>query len=136
MISSFLAGHDPPTPVAFQQEMGSIAEVQPGQHLLIKKRKPQHLLVKSCNPYKNEFTVFKEEERRIAETTMKFPPYETLILEISYDKELCPIESADATVQKAEDAMRKAEFTSQSHFATEMKTGSPLTVDRVLSLKQ
>jgi len=52
------------------------------------------------------------------------------IFEISYEKELCPVESADATVQKAEAAMCKVEFTSLRHssqFVTEMKTGKPLT---------
>jgi len=86
--------------------MKSITEIQPGQHLLIKKRfgNPQHLVVKSCNPDENKFTVFKKEGGKITETTMKFLPPKTNIFEISYEKELCPVESADATVQKAEAA--------------------------------
>jgi len=90
-MSSFLAGPDPPTPVAFQHRVKSITEVQPGQHLLIKTRKPlvkscnpyikmkwfwnpqQHFVVKSCNPDKNEFTAFKKEGEKITETTMKIP---------------------------------------------------------------
>ena len=133
---------DPLTPVAFQQQLKSIADIQRGQHLLIKKRNPQHLLVKSCNPDKNKFTAFKEEKGRIVETTIAFPPHKTPVFEIFYEEELCPVESADAAVQRAEDAMLKAEFkdanaqqneaSSQrhsSHFVTEMKTGRPLTVE-------
>jgi len=112
----------------------SIAEIQPGQHLLIQKKfqNPEHLLVKSSNPDENEITAFKEEKGRIAKATMKFPPLETPIFEITYEKEVCQVESANAAVQKAEDAMLRAECTSQrhsSHFVTEMKTGSPVTVD-------
>ena len=143
-MSVFVAEPDPPTPfaykrdplkpVAFRQQMNSIAEIQPGQHLLIMKKfqNPQHVLVKSSDSDENEITVFKEEKGRIAETTMKFPPLERPIFEITYEKEVCQVEGADATVQKAEDAVLRAEGTSKrhsSHFVTEMKTGSPLTVD-------
>lgn len=82
MIFTFVAECNPPTstykcasltPVAFQQQLKSITDIQPGQHLLIKKRVPQHLLVKSCNPEENEFTAFKEEEGKKSTITMKFP---------------------------------------------------------------
>ena len=105
-MSIFVADPDPPTPfvykydslkpVAFRQQVNSIADIQPGQHLLVEK---QHLLVKSSNPDENEITAFKEEKGRIAETTMTFPPLKTPIFEITYEKELCPVQSADATLQ-------------------------------------
>jgi len=139
-MSIFVAEPEPPTPfaykcdslkpVAFRQQVNSIADIQPGQHLLVEK---QHLLVKSSNPDENEITVFKEEKGRIAETTMKFSPLKTPIFEITYEKEICQVGSAYDAIQKADAAVLvKAKCTSKrpsSHFVTEMKTGNPLTID-------
>jgi len=135
----FAYKHDSLTPVAFRQQVKNITEIQPGQHLLIKKKIPQHLLVKSCNSGKNEFTAFKEENGKIAKIAMEFPTHNTTILEISYDKEVCSVASADVTIQNAENAAKHADINAQqratssqmhsSHFVTEMKTGRQLTVD-------
>ena len=83
-----------------------------------------------------------KEKGRITETTIAFPPHKMPVFEVLYDKELCPVESGDVVVQRAEDAMVKAECKDAnahqnetscqrhcSHFVTKIKTGKPLTVE-------
>ena len=108
-ITFLTAGHDyNVTPVVFTQELQEIAEIKPGQHLLLKRKRgtKQHLLVETCSNEENKFTSFMEEKGAVMRVTVKFPAKDLHVSEISYEKELCHVVSNDVALRRAEESLK------------------------------
>ena len=102
------AGHDHYlTPVVFTRKLQEMAEIKPGQHLLLKRKwgTKQHLLVETCSNEENKFTAFTEEKGVVVRITVKFPA-DSEVSEISYEKELCSVVNNDVALQRAEESLK------------------------------